>query len=73
MTHYYFENCVYFAPQNSHVVLGRYRLKQVTDISTGQIVPHRYNDIPLEAVDAGDGLSWLRPATKRAGSIAVTA
>jgi len=61
VTHYFFENCVYFAPQNSHVAIGRYRLRDVTDITTGEVVPHRYNDVDLDPVDAGDGTVWLRP------------
>ncbi len=61
VTHYFFEDCVYFQPQNSQVALGRYALRDVTDIGTGEVVPHRYNEVDLDPVDSGDGAFWLRP------------
>ncbi len=63
VTHYYFEDCFYFAPQNSHATLGRFRLKDIVDVTTGEPVPQRYNGIALEPTPApGGDWSFLSPA-----------
>lgn len=61
VTHYYFRDCIYFAPQNSAFSLGRFKLKEAVDISTGETVPHRYNDLDLEVADAAEDITALRP------------
>jgi hypothetical protein len=43
VTHYYFEDCIYYTPLASDVFLGRPRFREVVDIATGQRVEHRYN------------------------------
>ena len=43
VTHYYFENCAYYAPSVSDPFLGRVRFRPIVDISTGKAVPHQYN------------------------------
>jgi hypothetical protein len=43
VTHYYFENCVYYTPIFSNVALGEVHLRDVVDVRTGARVPHRLN------------------------------
>jgi ectoine hydroxylase-related dioxygenase (phytanoyl-CoA dioxygenase family) len=47
VTHYYFENCVYYTPIFSNVALGEIFLRDVSDIRTGERVPHRLNGAVL--------------------------
>lgn len=42
VTHYYFEGCRYYTPLYSDPPLGRYSWRELTDIATGQVVPHVY-------------------------------
>lgn len=43
VTHYYFEHCRYYNPLYSDVYLGDIAWKQITNIQTGEAVPHTYN------------------------------
>ena len=40
VTHYFFEDCLYYTPRRSHPQLGRWWLRNVRSISSGEIVPH---------------------------------
>jgi hypothetical protein len=53
VTHYYFENCVYYVPMQSHPAFGRLTLKKVRDLRTGAAVEHRYlgSALPPEVQD----------------------
>lgn len=62
VTHYYFDECFYFAPQNSDTTIGRYCLKDLVDISTGEPVPQRYNGMALDVTAVGNGQSMLARA-----------
>lgn len=42
VTHYYFEDCLYFTPAFSDEVLGALDLRQITAISDGRARPNRY-------------------------------
>ncbi len=59
VTHYYFEGCTYFAPILSDVALGEYKLKEVRDISTNEIVPHTLNGEPLTVMPGANGRSRI--------------
>lgn len=48
VTHYFFEDCLYFTPRLSHPHLGNYWLRHVQDISTGKNIPHVLNGHPFE-------------------------
>jgi ectoine hydroxylase-related dioxygenase (phytanoyl-CoA dioxygenase family) len=64
VTHYYFEDCLYYQPILSNAVLGEYRLKEVLDLRSGRIVPHTINGTPIETVPLPNGNSrLLRPGT----------
>lgn len=43
VTHYYFDQCRYYNPLYSDVYLGDIAWKKVTNIRTGKVVPHIYN------------------------------
>ena len=42
MTHCYFEESRYYTPLYSDPPLGKYSWRQVTNIVTGEVEPHRY-------------------------------
>ncbi len=42
VTHYYFEDCIYYTPAFSDEALGRLQLRQIRAISDGQPRPNRY-------------------------------
>ncbi len=43
VTHYFFENCLYYQPQKSDPFLGRVQWLDKRDIRTGRIIPQVYN------------------------------
>jgi hypothetical protein len=43
VTHYYFNDCVYYSPMRSDRARGNLALQRVRDIQTGKPVPLRYN------------------------------
>jgi len=43
VTHYYFEDCVYYTPIFSNLPLGEIFLRDVRDVRTGERVPHKLN------------------------------
>lgn len=40
VTHYYFENCMYYVPMNSVPYLGKYHYKEIVDVRSGKAVDH---------------------------------
>jgi hypothetical protein len=47
VTHYYFENCVYYTPMHSDPFYGKVLLRTPVDLRTGQQVEPRYLNAPL--------------------------
>lgn len=47
VTHYYFEDSVYYTPVFSDFVSGELLLKDVVDLTTLEPVPHRYGGRPV--------------------------
>lgn len=46
VTHYYFENCLYYTPMLSNMVTGEYFIRfHLKNIKTGEIVKNNYNGI----------------------------
>jgi hypothetical protein len=67
VTHYYFEDCIYYTPVYSDTALGELALREIRDIRTGDVVPHRLNGLVLHAEDVGyknREVSRLRRAPK---------
>lgn len=50
VTHYYFENCLYYTPMHSDPYIGKMHLRNITDIRTGQLVPNRYAGKTISAI-----------------------
>ena len=42
VTHYYFEDCLYYTPAYSDEVLGQLHLREITEIGSGAVVPNQY-------------------------------
>lgn len=55
VTHYYFEDCIYYAPILSNACLGEYRLKPVFDIRTNELCVHSLNGEVLDPIVMRDG------------------
>lgn len=47
VTHYFFEGCCYYTPLGSVPFLGPIQFRDITDISTGKIVPNALNGVPV--------------------------
>jgi len=57
VTHYYFEDCVYYTPIFSNLPLGEIHLRDVFDVRTGARVPHRLNGTTLARAGRRSGRS----------------
>lgn len=42
VTHYFFDDCAYYTPMTSDPFYGRIDFRDLTNIVTGEVVPHRY-------------------------------
>ncbi len=62
VTHYYFDDCVYYTPAFSDPLVGNLYLRQIVDISTGQVAPNIYVDRPI-----GGGGMLMRRLARWAG------
>lgn len=47
VTHYYFENCLYYTPLFSDTGLGRLATRTIFDIRNNRTVPHYYNGVEI--------------------------
>ncbi|MFT4540650.1 MAG: ectoine hydroxylase-related dioxygenase (phytanoyl-CoA dioxygenase family) [Planctomycetota bacterium] len=70
VTHYYFEDCVYYTPAYSDTPIGELFLRKVHDIRTGEQVPQIYNGSPMRVfssngersrITASHGNKWEGP------------
>jgi len=53
VTHYFFENCVYYTPLRSDATIDKLYIRQITNIATGERVQNVYFDQPLEQKGEG--------------------
>ena len=60
VTHYYFENCIYYTPAFSDEALGRLQLRDIVAISDGQPRPNAYLGEPLKDSSTSYGDSFPR-------------
>jgi hypothetical protein len=51
VTHYFFENCCYITPMHSDVPVGKLKVRDLTDVVTGEKVPNIYIDTKLSELD----------------------
>jgi ectoine hydroxylase-related dioxygenase (phytanoyl-CoA dioxygenase family) len=72
VTHYYFEDCVYYTPLLSDMALNRTFVRQITDIRTGQKVTNKYMGEALAQEHEGYDVAVppaLRTAMIKAGRV----
>jgi ectoine hydroxylase-related dioxygenase (phytanoyl-CoA dioxygenase family) len=79
VTHYYFEDCLYYTPMYSNFITGALFHREVRDIVTGRFVDQTYNGRSFSAIPIGGGryriterLHWLGRGIsfiRRSGSI----
>jgi hypothetical protein len=55
VTHYYFEDCIYYTPAFSDEVLGQLHTRRIVSIADGKVRPNIYQDQPVDAVFAPSG------------------
>jgi hypothetical protein len=48
VTHFYFENSLYYTPLLSDPAIGRIAMRKIVDITTGNPVPQAYNGVPVQ-------------------------
>lgn len=53
VTHYFFENCVYYTPLLSDSAIDRMYIRQITNIATGEAVQNKYFQQSLKQNDEG--------------------
>lgn len=65
VTHYFFENCIYYQPHSSIVPLGELKLLDIVDLNTLRPVPHRFNGQPVHVnhLPSGRCTLSLRPTS----------
>ncbi len=62
VNHYYFENCLYYLPLSSDPFIGSVRLRRVTDIATGHVVPHVYGGRTF--APRAEQEFWMKPTLR---------
>ncbi len=60
VTHYYFSDCIYYAPLASDPYIGRLCLKPIMDINSKQFVPSRFNGKPLSLFHGANVVEALK-------------
>jgi hypothetical protein len=61
VTHYFFQDCAYVTPMDSDPALGHVAYREVRDLRSGEVVPHRYlgREVPAAFIES------VRPPVKR--------
>ena len=60
VTHYFFENCLYYSPLRSDPYAGELRLKHVVDVRTGRTILHVYGGRIF--CPTANQRFWMRPS-----------
>jgi ectoine hydroxylase-related dioxygenase (phytanoyl-CoA dioxygenase family) len=63
VTHYFFEDCIYFTPAYSQMAVGKLDVREIRNVASGDIVPNRYMGEPV--VTGGHRPLSLRRRFKR--------
>lgn len=61
VTHYYFEDGVYYTPKHSYPQIGRLCLREVIDIARGEFVTHRFRGETIDLFRYDDVWRYPRP------------
>jgi hypothetical protein len=61
VTHYYFEDCLYYTPAYSDEAIGQLDLRHIVDVASGKLVPNAYQGqaLPNSAKPKPPKKSWL--------------
>jgi hypothetical protein len=65
VTHYFFENCVYYTPLRSDATIDKLYVRKITNIATGQPVPNTYFDQRLAYDNEGYAKRFTIPLSVR--------
>ena len=69
VTHYYFDDCIYYTPAFSDEALGRLQLRDLVAINDGQKRPNKYLDETINLPNISEGsparVPWRRRLMKR--------
>ena len=65
VTHYYFEDCIYYTPAFSDEPIGQLDLRTITDVASGMAVPNRYLGQELANQPKPRRGGWLERLFKR--------
>lgn len=57
VTHYYFENCLYYTPMLSDPYIGKMQMRTITDIRSGQTVPNMYGGKAISSVPSPSAIA----------------
>ncbi|MBB5414119.1 phytanoyl-CoA dioxygenase family protein [Paraburkholderia atlantica] len=57
VTHYYFENCVYYTPVVSDPAFGRIHYREIKDAATGIVQPNIYSGVEVNRTTIERGMS----------------
>lgn len=70
VTHYFFDDCIYYTPLRSDATPGRLYIRQITNIVTGQRVNNKYFDEQLDQSNEGyTEQIKIPPALKKLGRL----
>lgn len=61
VTHYFFENCLYYNPRASNPISGEWSMDKITDIRTGKRVAGNYNGQAVRRKAAAPGRFLISP------------
>lgn len=67
VTHYYFDDCIYYTPAFSDETTGQLQLRSIRAISDGKLRPNRYlgEELPVTAAPPPAAPQSVRPLTRR--------
>jgi hypothetical protein len=65
VTHYFFENCVYYTPLRSDATIDKLYIRKITNIATGQTIDNKYFDQTLAYDNEGYPKRFTSPLSIR--------
>lgn len=69
VTHYFFEDCIYYTPMYSNIRAGEYRLRKIKDLRTGQPITPSYNGEAIPITPLGKNQYSLSSLIQKKSSI----
>jgi hypothetical protein len=59
VTHYYFEDCIYYTPMHSEASSGKLYVRDITNIATGKKVPNKIKGREISLLGDGKNRYWI--------------